>query len=261
MRQVILKRLKEIEQEYNVKVLFACESGSRAWDIASTDSDWDVRFVYVRPLDNYVTLKNSRDVIEVLEGDLDLVGWDLSKALSLLAKSNPSIVEWLESPIVYIDEPVLFEGTFSEELKEHFFEDLSLLSLAYHYNGLLHRQYKAYWVNKEQRSLKKYFYAIRPIFAIQSILKYKIIPSVNYLDLLDSIKVPEDIQPELDFLLEKKLRSEEAEQNVYLPVLDEFITERVENILTEIDLFKKHYVNPKQNFEEFDRFFKNKVIR
>ena len=92
MRDQILSELSRIEREYSVSVLFAIESGSRAWGFASADSDWDVRFIYVRTLASYVTVRQTRDVIEeMLPGDLDLAGWDLPKALLLFQKSNPSM--------------------------------------------------------------------------------------------------------------------------------------------------------------------------
>lgn len=64
MRERIIELLHSIEAEHGVKVLYACESGSRAWGFASPDSDYDVRFVYVRPLEDYLSLVPVRDVIE-----------------------------------------------------------------------------------------------------------------------------------------------------------------------------------------------------
>src|SRR5262245_7291893 len=108
MNDQILKsiqtRLSLIEQDEGIKILYACESGSRAWGFASSDSDYDVRFIYVRPRDSYLSIdiENQRDVVEQpLENALDINGWELRKALRLLRKSNPPLLEWLGSPIVY----------------------------------------------------------------------------------------------------------------------------------------------------------------
>src|SRR5512134_2562557 len=100
MRTEILQCLAEIERNHGVRVLYACESGSRAWGFASPDSDYDVRFIYVNDLDWYLSVEDHRDVIEIMDGDLDLSGWDLRKSLKLLRKSNPALIEWLSSPIV-----------------------------------------------------------------------------------------------------------------------------------------------------------------
>lgn len=53
-REIIIpEKLAEIENRENVRILHCVESGSRAWGFASPDSDFDVRFIYVRPKDFY----------------------------------------------------------------------------------------------------------------------------------------------------------------------------------------------------------------
>jgi len=85
MRALVLKNLAAIARAHDVKVLFACESGSRGWGFASPGSDYDVRFVYVNRLPWYLTVELGRDVIEQpISGDLDINGWDLRKTLQLL---------------------------------------------------------------------------------------------------------------------------------------------------------------------------------
>ncbi len=104
MRAEIMENLRAIETRHDVTVLFACESGSRGWGFASPDSDYDVCFIYVNRLPWYLTVMPRRDVIEVpISGDLDVNGWDLRKALGLMRESNPTLLEWLRSPIVYRD--------------------------------------------------------------------------------------------------------------------------------------------------------------
>lgn len=102
MREVIIEKLKQIEQQENITILHAVESGSRAWGFESPDSDFDVRFIYVRPKNYYLKLEQTRDVLEFPINDLlDVNGWDLQKALRLLHRSNPSVFEWFKSPVVY----------------------------------------------------------------------------------------------------------------------------------------------------------------
>ena len=104
MRELIISKLKQIEKDYNVRVLLAVESGSRAWGFASPDSDYDVRFIYVRPETEYLRLEAVRDVIELpVNDELDINGWDLQKTLRLLYRSNPTLFEWFSSPIVYAE--------------------------------------------------------------------------------------------------------------------------------------------------------------
>ncbi len=105
MRTRVQEELERLERERNVKVLYACESGSRAWGFASPDSDYDVRFVYVEKPDWFVQVDAPRDVIErPLDDELDVSGWELRKTLGLLRKSNPTLLEWLDSPLVYRQE-------------------------------------------------------------------------------------------------------------------------------------------------------------
>ena len=110
MQKEILKTLDQIEAQNNVKILYACESGSRAWGFPSPDSDYDVRYLYIRPVESYLKLFSERDVIEgPIDEVKDFVGWDLQKALKLLMKGNAPLIEWVRSPIVY---PVLFKEVY-----------------------------------------------------------------------------------------------------------------------------------------------------
>lgn len=99
MEKMIVSRLREIEEKEKVHILLAVESGSRAWGFASPDSDYDVRFIYIRPKEDYLRLESIRDVIELPINDvLDINGWDLQKTLRLLYKSNPTLFEWFSFP-------------------------------------------------------------------------------------------------------------------------------------------------------------------
>ena len=125
MEKLICSKLHEIEKENNVKILLAVESGSRAWGFASPDSDYDVRFIYVRPKEDYLRLENVRDVIELpIDDVLDINGWDLQKTLRLLYKSNPTLFEWFSSPIVYLETD--FADRFRKIMGEYFSTKKSL---------------------------------------------------------------------------------------------------------------------------------------
>ena len=112
--QTIQNRLKKIESDHGVEILFAVESGSRAWGFESLDSDYDIRFIYRRPLEQYLSLTQKRDVIEYpIEDLLDFSGWDIKKALFLLGRSNPTLFEWLHSPMVYFKNEEAFSVLLS----------------------------------------------------------------------------------------------------------------------------------------------------
>lgn len=131
MKAKILDKLKEIEKQKGVEILYACESGSRAWGFASPDSDYDVRFIYKHDLDYYLSLWEKPDVIEFMtEDDLDGSGWDLRKAVKLLAKSNAPLLEWLYSPVVYFQ-----DEAFVQQMQALATECFSPIASLHHYLG------------------------------------------------------------------------------------------------------------------------------
>ena len=113
IQALVDRKLDEIEEMEGVKILHAVESGSRAWGFASPDSDYDVRFVYVRPEQYYLRLDEKKDFINwELDETLDINGWDLSKTLQHFHKSNASLYEWGNSPVVYRGKSRRFQRAF-----------------------------------------------------------------------------------------------------------------------------------------------------
>ncbi len=160
MDSIIKDKLKEMEQAYNVKILYACESGSRAWGFASPDSDYDIRFIYVHPKEYYLSVDEQRDVIELPINDLlDINGWGLRKALRLFRKSNGPLYEWLQSPIVYNQ-----DNEFANDIKNLMPSYFSPRATMHHYLSMAKSVFENDLVGVEVR-LKKYFYVLRPILA------------------------------------------------------------------------------------------------
>ncbi len=140
VRQQIEVELQRIEQEEGVNILSACESGSRAWGFPSKDSDYDVRYIYIRPVEWYLSIFEKRDVIERPISDmLDINGWDLKKALNLFRKSNPPLLEWLQSPIVYLE-----NGSVAEQIRRVSPLTFSPRSCMHHYLHMAKGNYREY---------------------------------------------------------------------------------------------------------------------
>lgn len=99
-KEEILARLSELETEYQMRILSAVEYGSHAYGYASEDSDHDIRLIYVYPMERYLSLSSPKDSIDVMEGDLDISGWELKRTLSHVAKSNATFWEWIQSPVI-----------------------------------------------------------------------------------------------------------------------------------------------------------------
>jgi predicted nucleotidyltransferase len=156
----IPKHLKNIEKEYNIRILLAVESGSRAWGFASTNSDWDVRFVYVHKPEWYLSVEPQPNVIgHMFDDDVDLVGWELRKALSLFGRSNPSLFEWLNLPQVYY-----MDKEFESRLKEVEATFLNPIKNMYHYNHIYNKHNERY-LQHEKCELKRFLYYLRGILA------------------------------------------------------------------------------------------------
>ena len=163
MQTLIHTRLTEIAAEENIRILLAIESGSRAWGFHSPDSDYDVRFIYTRPLDWHLGLGKKRDVIErPIDDELDLSGWELSKALTLTLGSNAVIAEWLQSPVTYIEDPVARAALTGFAARA-----LDRKSVTWHYLALMRRQMSRLAAPDGGIRLKRFFYVLRPALALR----------------------------------------------------------------------------------------------
>ncbi|MFO0935066.1 MAG: nucleotidyltransferase domain-containing protein [Gemmataceae bacterium] len=219
VRREIESRLDALEREEGCRILYACESGSRAWGFPSTDSDYDVRFIYVRPADWYLSInvETKRDVIERPIVDLiDLGGWDLRKALLLFAKTNPPLYEWLDSPILYRD-----DGRFAPAIRALMSSFYSPIAAAYHYLRMAKRTESAY-MQSESVKLKKYFYTLRPLLAVRWIEQNRGPVPMLFSTLLTTIEDRPELRREIDQLLVCKMAGEELGDSKRNKTIDEF---------------------------------------
>lgn len=215
----IVKRLRAAESEHNVRILYACESGSRAWGFASPDSDYDVRFIYVHTEDWYLSfdVERKRDVIEYPIVDaIDCGGWDVRKTLYLFSRTNGALLEWLKSPIKYIE-----NGVFAQGLRRLESRAANQIALCYHYSHMARGNAKEY-LFRDQAKLKKYFYVLRPLLAIRYIEEYKQSPPIEFQRLVDSV-APENIKPAIARLLRMKIKSPELGVGPPIPEINTFI--------------------------------------
>ncbi len=216
IQQEISDKLKEIEEKEGVRVLHAIESGSRAWGFASPDSDYDVRFVYVRKKEDYLRLDEPKDTIDwQLDEVLDINGWDLKKALKQFAKGNATLFEWSGSPIIY---RTTEEWTKISKVSEQYFSEKAAI---YHYYGTANNTYHEYLQGETVR-YKKYFYALRPLLAAEYIEKYHVAPPVLFDELL-KLELFSELRQAINELLEIKKRTTEKEENPQMPVIRGFI--------------------------------------
>ncbi|WP_262689840.1 nucleotidyltransferase domain-containing protein [Kordiimonas aestuarii] len=212
-------RLEMIEREERVHILFAIESGSRAWGFPSPDSDFDVRMVYVRERDWYLSIFPGRDVIELpLVDDEDINGWDLKKALQLLIKPNPVLMEWLDSPIRY-----RWNADACAALSALADETLHKKPFLHHYLRLGQSQWRSNIDGKDAVKLEKYFYCLRPALTLRWLRMQDSRPPMNFQHLRDGTDLPVAVNSFLDDLLEKKRVTRELGAGPRIEMLDRLI--------------------------------------
>lgn len=244
IKQKIMNELQKIEETENVKIILAVESGSRAWGFASPDSDYDVRFIYVRKKIDYLKLNPIRDVIEWrLDEVLDISGWDVKKSLQLLYKSNPTIMEWLVSPIIYTETK---EAEWIKEIQPQYF---SIKKSLYHYLHMADSNYQNYLKGDEVR-IKKYLYALRPLLAAQWILDKNSTPPMKFNELIDA-ELENEMKPAISQLLEIKKNVPEMKTSPKITVINEYIERKRE----EIELAAKAIDNKETTWQPLNELF------
>ncbi|MCY3413352.1 MAG: nucleotidyltransferase domain-containing protein [Candidatus Heimdallarchaeota archaeon] len=232
--QRIKELLKDVEREYNIRILFAIESGSRLWGMASDDSDYDVRFVYRRSQDRYMSpFQPKRDTIEKMykEENIDLSGWDLAKYMKLAASSNPQAMEWLVADIIYIGEEVLEKF---QEVHKCFIPMNSYMN----YRSLAYNNYMRYIQDKDTISYKKYLYVLRGIANSLFIIDTGKIPPAKFKQVMQEY-IPESIQKLALELIDRK-RSLEVMKGPRIHELDTYIHDFFLDLDKHQDLLKKY---------------------
>ena len=232
MTSLIQEKLSEIERKENCQILLAVESGSRAWGFASPDSDYDIRFIYMRPEESYLRLERVRDVIEVPINDtLDINGWDLDKTLRLLHKSNPTVFEWFSSPIVYRD------SAFAEAFRPVMTLYFSSKSGLWHYLHMANGNYREF-LRGSMVKAKKYFYVLRPVLACRWILEQGTPPPMLFSQLVESQLEP-GLQDTVRQLLELKQNAPEVKLIPRIDALNVYLERSILEVREQIQRLPK----------------------
>ena len=241
----ITQELFKIEQNADVRVLFAAEAGSRAWGWASPDSDYDIRFVYIRRREEYLRLNPGRDVIEwKLDQNTDMNGWDLKKALTLLHASNPTLFEWSNSPVCY------HMSEYWQDIRGYLDGFFQPKAGFYHYISMAKRTYKEE-LRGGQVKLKKYFHAIRAILAAKFILATSCTPPTTFGELAINGLKPGTL-PALDELWIRK-SFEDLGEGKPIPALNQYIEENIEDLRSKANQIPRSEPVPWERLNEMFR--------
>lgn len=222
MKNTILQQLREIEEEKNIRILLACETGSRGWGFHSPDSDYDVRFIYVHEPDWYISVLEKEDCITLpVSDELDVTGWELRKSLRLLIKHNAALMERLQSPIIY-KEVIGFKEEYLEIARQYF----SPISVMHHYLSMA----KGYLekCTSEEMKLKSLFYCIRSAMSAHWILKYQTLPHMQLEKLMPVMAENEPLVKRIRELVKLKSRQNESYMHHGEPLILDYLQKTVE---------------------------------
>lgn len=216
---------------------------------ASNNSDWDVRFIYVHNYDWYLSIEEKKDNIEfILPNEIDLSGWELRKALLLYRKSNPPLLEWLRSPIIYKE-----DFSTADELRKNLKLFFNPKSCLYHYLHMARGNYESYFKEDIVR-LKKYFYVLRPILACNWIEKTNSMAPMEFERTLNASIVGGELRNKIDDLLQEKKNGDELDKGDRIKLIDNYIEERLKYFQSYLENFE--YDN-RPNFDELNTIFRN----
>jgi len=225
VKATVRQKLSEIEKQENVRILYACESGSRAWGFPSADSDYDVRFIYLHPHDWYLSIDDQRDVIErPLDENIDLSGWEIRKAFRLFRKSNPPLLEWLRSPIVYEQ-----KGVLAERLRELMSTFYSPRNCFHHYLHMAEGNFREYLRGDTVR-VKKYLYVLRPLLGCRWIEAGLGPVPMEFATLVEKTALSETVREEIFSLTKRKQSGQELDLGPKIPAISSFIESELDRL-------------------------------
>lgn len=230
----IRNALTHVEDTYQVRVLYACESGSRAWGIPSQDSDYDVRFIYIHPPDWYLSIDEGKDVIELpIHDRLDVSGWNIRKALRLFRKSNPSMLEWLQSDIVYIE-----SGSAVERIRRLLPAVFSPRTCVHHYLNMAKNNFRTE-LQGDTAKIKSVIYVLRPILACLWIEYFGTVPPASFHALLEALLPKDELYREIKNLLARKMAGEELDLDPKARLTHPFIQREISRLQSASETFSK----------------------
>lgn len=249
MKEKIIQYLKEIEKKNNIEILLACETGSRAWGFPSPDSDYDVRLIYKHKKEWYLSLSEEKDTIEQMldDNEIDICGWDVRKSLRLLWKSNPPLLERIQSPIVYICNEDFLSG-INDVSKDVY----SRIATIHHYLSMS-KNCLVEIENKDNYKLKKLFYALRAAIACKWIIDRTEIPPIFFPTMLDGLDIEQNLKNRILELIKIKSKMDES----YFHSGENEIIELIKNIIEIAESNAKFLPSGNGNFEKLNSFFQN----
>ncbi len=253
MTDRILQSLKTLESEKNIQILLACETGSRGWGFPSPDSDYDVRLIYLHKKDWYLSLNEGKDTIEFFleKNEIDISGWDLRKSLRLLWKSNPPLLERIQSPIIYSSDPI-----FLTEVNTLAQSSYSRIATIHHFLSMAKKALNEVLESKEYK-LKRFFYALRASTACLWILEKEELPPIEFIKMYKHLNLREDLVQRISELIEFKASISEG----YIHHGEKSLIEFMKQCITRAEEEASSLPSSKGSMKSFNQFFVDTLNR
>ena len=247
MQEKIKKYLSDLEQEKGIEILLACETGSRAWGFPSPDSDFDVRIIYKHQKDWYLSLLEEKDTIEFFldNNEIDISGWDLRKSLRLLWKSNPPLLERIQSPIIY-----KVDSEFLININSIAQKTYSRIATIHHYLSMAKKAFDEV-TSLQEYKLKKFFYALRASVACLWILEKEEMPPIEFSKMLIGLDLQENLLARINQLIEIKSTISEA----YLHTGEKELIDFMQSCINRADIESKSLPSSKGQMNDLNEFF------
>lgn len=257
MEQITQEQIGEVKQfiqnfttKHGIIPLLLVESGSRMWKFASEDSDFDVRGFHITSLEQELSISNKIEQLEYLEGEMDVVSYDIDKFFNLLCASNPNLLEQIQSDILYVNE---FEnvGINYLEFKENVMKLVNLKRLFHHYLSMAHNNFDKF--KDEKFTYKKSLYVLRSLYCAKYVIEIKKVPPVIFEELIEKLSIEEDIHKLITEVIEKKKHSTEKTQLVE----KEEILLLIQNLFDELE---SQNIEKNDNSAELRKYLDNVAI-
>lgn len=253
MTDKINKYLSQLELEKNIKILWACETGSRAWGFPSTDSDYDIRLIYVHKKDWYLKLAEKKDTIERMldNNDIDISGWELKKSLNLLRKSNASLLERIQSPIVYQS-----DDDFIRELLPLAQGFYSKIATIHHYLSMA-KKFVEELKSDENYKLKKFFYTLRSALVCKWIIEREEMPPIEFHKIYPNLNLDKGIVDRISKLIKLKSTIEES----YYHTGESELIHCIEDCINQAHDHKNNLPTSKGDLENLNLLFRKYISK
>ncbi|MFD1737223.1 DNA polymerase beta superfamily protein [Bacillus salitolerans] len=254
MKAEILNLLRGIEEKHSIQIVYACEVGSRAWGLEHRNSDYDVRFIFIYPIETYLSLDEPLDVIDVQSKEIDCHGWDIKKTLKLFRKHNPTLLEWLHSPVVYQD-----SYEISKVLRSLNESNFQIKPVLYHYVNMAKKNLEDLTKRNDSKQLINIF---RPILICKWILTRNEFPPLQLKELIEPIH-EQEVKITMYHIIDikKKTLEESSLQQLEFNHLQKWMTEELRFIEESVSKLQEHSAMKVNMTREVNKVFRSFVLK